>query len=74
MRLLESDRAHGLSAGEVEARLETFIFDFDADIYGEVIETQLIAYLRPEVKFDGLPALIEQMGRDCLEARGILVA
>jgi riboflavin kinase/FMN adenylyltransferase len=62
------------TVGEVEARLETYIFDFDADIYGEVIETQLIAYLRPEVKFDGLPALIEQMGRDCVEARGILGA
>ena len=62
------------TVGEVEARLETFIFEFDADIYGEIIETQLIAYLRPEVKFDGLPALIEQMGRDCLEARGILGA
>ena len=60
------------TVGEVEARLETHLFDFDEDIYGEVIETQLIAYLRPEVKFDGLPALIEQMGRDCVEARRIL--
>ena len=62
------------TVGEVEARLETHIFDFDEDIYGEVIETSLIAYLRPEVKFDGLPALIEQMGLDCIEARRILGA
>lgn len=62
------------TVGEVAARLEVHLFDFDEDIYGEVIETSLIAYLRPEVKFDGLPALIEQMGRDCLDARAILGA
>lgn len=60
------------TVGEVQARLEVHLFDFDEDIYGEVIETSLIAYLRPEVKFDGLPALIEQMGKDCVEARAIL--
>lgn len=73
-RLLDgvSNIGRNPTVGEVEARLETHLFDFDEDIYGEVIETQLIAYLRPEVKFDGLPALIEQMGRDCVEARRIL--
>lgn len=60
------------TVGEVEARLETHLFDFDEDIYGAVIETRLIAFLRPEEKFDGLPPLIEQMGRDCIEARRIL--
>jgi riboflavin kinase/FMN adenylyltransferase len=60
------------TVGEVEARLETHLFDFDEDIYGEVIETFLIAFLRPEEKFDGLAPLIEQMGRDCIEARRIL--
>ncbi len=62
------------TVGEVAARLEVHLFDFDEDIYGEVIETDLIAYLRPEVKFDGLPALIEQMGQDCIQARAILGA
>jgi riboflavin kinase/FMN adenylyltransferase len=62
------------TVGEVEARLETHLFDFDEDIYGEVIETSLIAFLRPEVKFAGLEPLIEQMGRDCIEARAILGA
>ena len=62
------------TVGEVEARLETHIFDFEQDIYGEVIETALVAYLRPEVKFNGLAALVEQMGRDCIEARRILAA
>jgi riboflavin kinase/FMN adenylyltransferase len=60
------------TVGEVEARLETHLFDFDEDIYGEVIETFLIAFLRPEEKFDGLAPLIEQMACDCIEARRIL--
>jgi riboflavin kinase/FMN adenylyltransferase len=73
-RLLDgvSNIGRNPTVGEVEARLETHLFDFDEDIYGQVIETRLIAYLRPEVKFDGLPALIEQMGRDCVEARRVL--
>jgi riboflavin kinase/FMN adenylyltransferase len=62
------------TVGVVDARLEVHLFDFDEDIYGEVIETDLIAYLRPEVKFDGLPALIEQMGKDKAQARAILQA
>lgn len=62
------------TVGVVDARLEVHLFDFDEDIYGEVIETELVAYLRPEVKFDGLPALIEQIGRDCRQARTILGA
>jgi riboflavin kinase/FMN adenylyltransferase len=33
---------------------------------------ELIAYIRPEAKFDGLPALIAQIGRDAARAREIL--
>ncbi|MGA2953609.1 MAG: riboflavin biosynthesis protein RibF, partial [Caulobacteraceae bacterium] len=39
------------TTGEVEARLEVWLFDFDEDIYGETIETELIAFLRPEEHF-----------------------
>jgi len=34
----------------------------------------LIEYLRPEARFDGLPALIAQMDADCANARSILAA
>jgi riboflavin kinase / FMN adenylyltransferase len=73
-RLLDgvSNIGRNPTVGEVEARLETHLFDFDEDIYGEVIETFLIDFLRPEEKFDGLAPLIAQMGRDCIEARRIL--
>lgn len=52
--------------------LETFIFDFDGDIYGQRIEVQLITYLRPELKFPSLDAMIEQMHKDTAEAKSLL--
>lgn len=54
--------------------LEVFLFDFAEDLYGQVIEVALIAYLRPEAKFDGLDALVAQMDADCAAARVVLAA
>ncbi|MEL6257583.1 MAG: riboflavin biosynthesis protein RibF [Pseudomonadota bacterium] len=52
--------------------LETFLFDFDGDLYGKWIEVALVSYLRPELKFDALDEMVEQMHADCDEARGRL--
>ncbi len=52
--------------------LETHIFDFEGDIYGKRLEVQLVAYLRPEKRFDGLDLMVEQMHIDSAEARAIL--
>jgi riboflavin kinase/FMN adenylyltransferase len=52
--------------------LETFIFDFTGDLYGHHLSVALVDYLRPELKFDGLPALMDQMAADCIRAREIL--
>jgi len=52
--------------------LETFIFDFDADIYGQHISVTLIDYIRAEEKFDSADALVEQMHRDATVARSML--
>ena len=52
--------------------LETFLFDFDRDIYGAWLEVALVAYLRPELKFDGLDPMIEQMNRDVADAKAAL--
>ena len=51
---------------------ESYIFDFKGDLYGSTLSVALIDYLRPELKFDGLPALITQMAADCARARDIL--
>ncbi|MBS0283071.1 MAG: bifunctional riboflavin kinase/FAD synthetase [Proteobacteria bacterium] len=54
--------------------LEPHFFDFRGDLYGQRIEVELIDYLRPEVKFDTLEALVAQMEADCDRARTILAA
>ncbi|SHI52602.1 bifunctional riboflavin kinase/FAD synthetase [Wenxinia saemankumensis] len=51
---------------------ETFLFDFSGDLYGAELSVALVEYLRPEMRFDGLPALIDQMDADCLRAREVL--
>jgi riboflavin kinase/FMN adenylyltransferase len=47
-----------------ETRLETHIFDFDEDIYGQEIVVQLTDFIRAEEKFDTVDALIAAMQRD----------
>lgn len=49
--------------------LETYIFDFDDDIYGEEIEVQLLYFKRPEKKFASLEELAKQMKKDELYGR-----
>lgn len=58
--------------GENAPNLETFLFDFEGDLYGQHLSVALVEYLRPEMKFDGLPALMQQMAQDCDTARQIL--
>jgi len=52
--------------------LETFLFDFSGDLYGETCAVSLFGFLRGEIKFDGLDALVAQMKRDEEEARALL--
>lgn len=54
--------------------LETFLFDFKGDLYGHHLSVALVEYLRPEMKFDGLQGLLDQMAADCTRAREILAA
>ena len=58
--------------GENKPNLETFLFDFKGDLYGHHLSVALVDYLRPELKFNGLPELIAQMDQDCQTARKIL--
>lgn len=52
--------------------LETFLFDYSGDLYGRHLGVELIAYLRPEMKFDSLDALKSQMTEDSEAARAAL--
>ncbi|SER96687.1 bifunctional riboflavin kinase/FAD synthetase [Rhizobium sp. NFR03] len=55
-----------------EALLETFLFDFSGDLYGEIASVSFFGHLRDELKFDGLDPLIVQMKQDDAEARALL--
>ncbi len=55
-----------------EPLLEVWLFDFDEDLYGRTIETELIAFLRGEMAFDGLDALKVQIDADAAAAREVL--
>ncbi|RZJ86155.1 MAG: bifunctional riboflavin kinase/FAD synthetase [Brevundimonas sp.] len=57
-----------------EPKLEVWLFDFDGDLYGQTIDTQLIAWLRGEEVFNSLDALKAQIDRDAAEARRILAS
>ncbi|MBA4307962.1 MAG: bifunctional riboflavin kinase/FMN adenylyltransferase [Sphingopyxis sp.] len=52
--------------------LEPHFFDFAEDLYGQTIEVEFHTFLRGEQKFDSMDALMDQMARDCDEAREIL--
>lgn len=56
-----------------EALLETFLFDFSEDIYGEEITVFLHSKLRDEIKFDSADDLVTQMKMDADEARQLLI-
>lgn len=54
--------------------LEPHFFDFAEDLYGQTIEVEFHAFIRPEAKFDSMDALMAQMAKDCDEAREVLAA
>ena len=55
-----------------EPLLEVWLFDFDGELYGQTVETQLIALLRGEEKFDSLEALKSRIDADAEAARAAL--
>jgi riboflavin kinase/FMN adenylyltransferase len=53
--------------------VETHIFDFHEEIYGQTFTLEFVEYLRPEMKFDGIDALVMQISRDAARAQELLV-
>lgn len=54
------------------AQVESFIFDFDREIYGQTLHIRPVKKLRGEAKFNSLDELTAQMDKDCAQAREIL--
>ncbi|WP_312127731.1 bifunctional riboflavin kinase/FAD synthetase [Brevundimonas sp.] len=53
--------------------LEVWLFDFNESLYGQTVETELVAFLRGEMKFDDLDALKVQIDADAKAAKAALV-
>ncbi len=49
--------------------LEVHIFDFDHDIYDQSVKVEFVDFIRPEMKFDNLESLRQQIEKDCKVAR-----
>lgn len=60
--------------GGGELLIEAFILDFEGNIYGEQITVEFVEYTRPELAFDGVDELVDQMNEDVSGVRAILEA
>lgn len=54
--------------------IETYLIDFDADLYGETLRIAFLERMRGEKRFDSVEALVEQMEADVERAREICSA
>lgn len=57
---------------QAQVVIEVNLFDFKEDIYGERVVVYWHHFLRPEVKFDGIDPLVEQMHKDKEQAKYLL--
>lgn len=57
--------------GEGTVRSETYIFDFEGDLYGKTVEIRLLAFLRPERRFDSAEELVRQIREDIKNAASV---
>ena len=55
--------------GDYPKGVETYIFDFDRDLYGKTLDVQLFRYQRAERKFASVEALKAQLAKDAEESR-----
>jgi riboflavin kinase / FMN adenylyltransferase len=54
--------------------LEVFLFDFNGDLYGAELDVAFISFIRDELKFDSVDALVKRMNDDSARARADLAA
>jgi len=53
---------------DVEPSIETYIFDFDGDLYGDVLRVRFLHRIRDERKFSGIDELKAQIEKDSRRA------
>ena len=53
--------------------VEAHILDFDRDLYGQDVKLEFVQFLRPEMKFESVEALLKKINEDIGQAREILV-
>jgi riboflavin kinase/FMN adenylyltransferase len=58
--------------GENRLTVEVFLLDFQGDIYQQDVKVRFVQRIRDERRFDGIDALVAQIGRDVARARAIL--
>jgi len=54
--------------------LEIYLFDFKGDLYGERLDVAFIGFIRDELKFESVDALVKRMDDDSARARAQLAA
>jgi len=52
--------------------IEAYLLDFDGDLYTKRLRLEFVERLRPEVAFDSVEQLVEQMNKDVEQTRQIL--
>jgi len=57
---------------EQDITIETYIFDFNKDIYGQMVELEVYKFLRPIQKFESLEQVQIQVKKDVMEAKKYL--
>ncbi len=60
------------TVGGTEPWLEVHVFDFVGDLYGREIAVECVQFLRPELKFGSLDAMVAQIHQDAAQARQLL--
>jgi riboflavin kinase / FMN adenylyltransferase len=58
--------------GEGPRTVESYVFNFDEDIYGEAVQLSFVRRIRDELKFNSVGALVAQIGQDVSSAEAIL--
>lgn len=63
-----------VAGADAEPLLEAHLFDVAEDLYGQTLDVALIAFLRPEQRFESFAALTAQIAQDAAAARALLSA